>query len=68
VAQYELSAPVSIKSIKGHAPLLDLRTGQYRTFFVMDRAEMWILHCCKKQDQRHGIEMADERMRMVLER
>ena len=68
VAEYGFKSPVSMKSIKGHSPMFEIRTGGYRTFFVMDRNEMWILHCCKKDDQRRGIEVADERMRMVLER
>jgi phage-related protein len=68
VAEYGFKAPVSVRSIKGHSPLFEIRTGGYRTFFVVDRNEMWVLHCCKKDDQRRGIEMADERMRLVLER
>jgi hypothetical protein len=68
VAEYGFKSPVSIKSIKGHSPLIEIRTRGYRTFFVVDRNEMWILHCCKKDDQRRGIELASERMRMVLER
>lgn len=68
VAEYGFKSPVSIRSIKGHSPLLEIRTRGFRTFFVVDRDEMWILHCCKKDDQRRGIDLADERMRMVLER
>lgn len=48
--------------------MFEIRTGGYRTFFVVDRDAMWILHCCKKDDQRRGIDVADDRMRMVLER
>ncbi len=51
VGEYQLKAPVSVRSIKGHS-----------------RNEMWILHCCKKQDQRHGIEVASECMKLVQER
>lgn len=68
VAEYGFKAPVSVRSIKGHSPLCEIRTGGYRTFFVVDRNEMWILHCCKKDDQRRGIELAEDRMRLVLER
>jgi hypothetical protein len=68
VAEYGFQAPVSVKSIKGHSPLFEIRTQGFRTFFIVDRNEMWILHCCKKDDQRRGIEIADERMRLVLER
>ena len=46
----------------------EIRTGQYRTYFVADRGELWVLGCCKKQDQRHAIEVAAARMRLVLER
>ncbi len=68
VAGYGFKAPVSMKSIKGHTPMMEIRNGGYRTFFVVDRGEMWILHCCKKQDQRPGIEVASDRMKLVLER
>ncbi len=49
VAEHGVKAPASIRSITGHAPMMEIRTGGYRTFFVVDRGEMWILHCCKKQ-------------------
>lgn len=68
VAEYGFKAPVSVKSIKGHSPMIEIRTGGYRTFFVVDRNEMWILACCKKQDQRRTIDVAQDRMRLVLER
>ena len=48
--------------------MMEIRTDDYRTFFVVDRSEMWVLHCCKKQDQRRGIGVAAERMRLVLGR
>jgi phage-related protein len=68
VAEHELEAPVSVKSITGHAPLTEIRTGGYRIFFVVDQGEMWVLHCCKKQDQRRAIGLAAERMKLVLQR
>ncbi len=68
VAEYGFKAPVSVRSITGHTPMHEIRTGQYRTFFAVDRNEMWILACCKKQDQRRTIEQAAERMKLVLER
>ncbi len=68
IAEYGLKAPVSLRSIKGHSPLMEIRNGIYRTFFVVDRNEMWVLHCCRKQDQRHGIEVASERMKLAQER
>lgn len=68
VAQYELGSPVSIKSIKGHSPMFEIRTGQYRTFFVFDRGEMWVLACCKKDDQKATIATAAQRMELVQAR
>jgi hypothetical protein len=68
VAEYGFKAPVSIKSINGHAPMFEIRTGDYRTLLVADRQELWVLNCCKKQDQRAAIEVASERMDLVLER
>ncbi len=68
MAEHGIKAPASIRSITGHAPMMEIRTGGYRTFFVVDRGEMWVLNCCKKQDQRHGIGIAADRMKLVLER
>ncbi len=68
VAEYGLKSPVSIKGIKGHAPMFEIRTGSYRTFLVFDRGEVWVLNCCKKQDQRRAIDVAADRMELVLER
>ncbi len=68
VAEYGFKAPVSLKSIKGHTPMIEIRNGNYRTLFVVDRGEMWILNCCKKQDQRAAIMVAAERMKLVQER
>jgi phage-related protein len=47
---------------------MEIKNGGYRTFFFVDRGELWVLHCCRKQDQRHGIEVASERMKQVQER
>ena len=68
VAEYGIKALASIRSITGQRPMMEIRTGQYRTLFVVDRGELWILGCVKKQDQRHAIEVAAERMTLVLER
>jgi phage-related protein len=68
VAEYGIKAPASIRTITGQSPMMEIRTGQYRTLFIVDRGELWILGCCKKQDQRHAIGLASERMKLVLER
>lgn len=61
-------APISKKPIQGHKPLWEVRTGGYRTFFVRQGAAFTVLHVCKKQDQRRGIELASTRMKQVLGR
>jgi hypothetical protein len=48
--------------------LKEIRTGAFRSFFVIDGGESWVLHCCHKDDQTHGIALADERMQLVQER
>ncbi len=60
-------APVSRKTIKGHRPMVEIRTGQYRTFYVMKGGDLWVLGACKKQDQEQEIENCDRRMAIVLE-
>ena len=59
-------APVSVRAIKGYRPLYEIRTGGYRTFCVDDGGTTWVLHICKKQDQRRGIEAARKRMEAIL--
>lgn len=59
--------PVQVKPIVGARPMMELKTGQYRTFFVRHGDEFTVLHICKKQDQKHGIEVARRRMQEVLE-
>ena len=66
VAEMGRAAPVSVKAITGRPGLLEIRTRGFRTFFTLGPgAVMWILHACRKQGQRHGIEMAVERMRKL---
>jgi len=68
VAQLGLGATVSLRPITGFSPLWEIRVGDYRIFFVQDRGEMWVLHGCKKQDQKRAIRVAAERMKLVRER
>ena len=56
-------APVSWKWIKGHHPMQELRTGAYRTLFVVIDGRMWILETCKKQNQPAAIERAAARLK-----
>lgn len=63
VAEMGRAAPVSVKAITGRPGLLEIRTRGFRTFFTLGPgAVRWVLHACRKQDQRHGIELAVERM------
>jgi phage-related protein len=68
VAEHGRAAPVSVKPIRGVRGLLEIRTLGFRTFFVVRRGTtMWVLHACKKQDQRRGIEIAAARLKMLEE-
>ena len=63
-----LKAPISKKPIKGHKPMWEVRTLAFRIFFVHHGDVFWVLHICKKQDQRRGIEAAHTRMKEAIGR
>lgn len=63
VATHGFRAPASVKTIKGHRPLCEIRTGRYRTFFAILDGRLVVLHICKKQDQQRGIEAAYRRLK-----
>ena len=65
ISRLGFRAPVSVRTITGHSPMWEVKNGDYRTFFFIDDGVMWILHACKKQDQRHGITAAAERMKAL---
>lgn len=67
VAEYGRNAPASVKTITAHSPLREIRTLGYRTFFFVQKDLLIVLHCCKKQDQAHGIKLASKRMRELRE-
>lgn len=54
------------KAINGYAPMFELRTGGYRILAARDGDTIWILHVCKKQDQKRGIRAAAKRMKLIL--
>jgi hypothetical protein len=54
VADSGFKAPVSIRSIKGHSPLLEIRTRGFRTFFVVDRNEMWFSTAARRTTNAAG--------------
>ena len=60
-----LTAPISTRIIEGeqNRGLVEIRTGNFRTFYCMKRGIVWILHVCKKEHQRRGIETATARMK-----
>lgn len=62
-----IHAPVQTKAIKGHAPLHEIKTGGYRTFYYCESDLLVVVHVCKKQDQKHGIAIAYKRMRELRE-
>ena len=63
VAQYGVKAPASLKPLRGHSPMWEIRTGGYRTFYYFANQVLVVLHVCKKQDQKRGIALAYKRMR-----
>jgi hypothetical protein len=58
-------APIQMRSIKGYRPMMEIKTGGFRTFFVRRGEVVWILHVCKKQDQQRGIRAAAARMKQT---
>lgn len=66
LAEHGAKAPVQRKSIKGHSPLWEIRTGGFRTFYYFTDGLLVVLHVCKKQDQEHGIWLAAKRMRELI--
>lgn len=63
-----LHAPIATRGIKGkHARgLMELKVGNFRVFYCVKRGPLiWILHVCKKEHQRNGIEVAVQRMRQL---
>jgi phage-related protein len=59
-------APISCRWIRGHHPMMEIRTGGFRTYCVVRNRVVWILHVGKKQTQQRDIETASTRMKHVL--
>jgi len=59
------SGAVSWKVISGHAPMRELRTWGFRSLFFVQGDVMHVLHVCRKQDQKRGIEQAAKRMKAL---
>lgn len=51
--------------ITGATPMREVKTRDYRTFFFVEAGTVWIINCCKKQDQDHAIEVAAARMKVL---
>jgi hypothetical protein len=64
--KHERKAPVQWKVIRGHKPMLELRTGGYRTFVVGHRGVLWVLGVAKKQNQDREIAACEPHMQRVL--
>ena len=67
VAEHGAKAPVSMKPVTGRSPMWEIRTGGYRIFYYFAEDMVVVLHVCKKQDQRRGIEIAGKRMNELRE-
>jgi phage-related protein len=60
-----LRAPLATRAIKGRANrgLVEIKTRGYRTFYCVKRGPIiWVLHACRKGEQKRGIEVARARM------
>lgn len=64
---YGIRAPISTRRIKGNnnRGMSEIRTGNFRIFYCFKRGAIWILHVCKKEDQRAGIDAARQRMQQL---
>jgi len=59
-------APISKRPVTGYLPLWELRTGGYRTIFVRVGEVYWVLHICKKQDEKRGYDTAWKRYQQLV--
>jgi hypothetical protein len=57
-------APLATRAIKGRANrgLVEIKTHGFRTFYCVKRGVVWVLHACRKGEQKRGIEAARARM------
>jgi Gp49-like protein DUF891 len=60
------AAPISCRWIKGHHPLIEIRTGGFRTYCVVRRNVAWVLHVGRKQSQQRDVDTASVRMKHVI--
>ncbi len=64
IAEYGLGAPVSMKPIKGHHGMYELRRGPNRVYYALvDADTMVLLGGSKKDDQDREIEACRNRMK-----
>ena len=64
---YGQKAPISTRAIAGRRGLWEIRTRGFRTFYAVRDGRMTVLHVCRKQDQRRGIDLAADRLKEVQE-
>ncbi len=60
------SAPISKRPVTGYSPLWEVRTGGYRTIFARLGDVYWVLHMCKKQDEKRGYDTAWKRYQLLV--
>lgn len=68
-------AGVDVKSVTDHEPLMELRIGYHRVFYVVLSVEklpvMWLLHACQKDTEkaaRGDIAVSERRMKELMTR
>jgi hypothetical protein len=62
---YGWKGPISCRWIKGHSPLLEIRTRGFRSYCVVHGKTLWVLQVGKKESQGRDIKVAAKRMKMV---
>lgn len=65
VGEHPDDPAVAWRWITGVSPMREIKTRDYRTFFFVEAGTVWIINCCKKQDQDHAIQVAAERMKSL---
>jgi phage-related protein len=68
ISEHGLEAPVSMKPIKGHHGMHELRIGPNRAYYVMVEDTMVLLGGSKKDDQEREIKACAARMKDLKER
>ena len=67
IAEHGPKAPASMRPVTAWLPIWEIRTGVYRTMYVLAARAMWVLEICHKRDEKRGYALAWKRWKVVGE-